>query len=82
MTTKSEALRLADWLLDNVAHINHAEAAAELRRLEAANAELLDALKQSERALSAVAKDDPTFQLARLGLRCARAAIAKHGGAE
>ena len=28
-----EALRLADWLLDHVGHLNHAEAAAELRRL-------------------------------------------------
>lgn len=40
-----EALRLADWLLDNVQHINHAEAAAELRRLhqhEVAHTEWLD----------------------------------------
>lgn len=28
-----EALRLADWLFDNVEHINHADSAAELRRL-------------------------------------------------
>jgi hypothetical protein len=35
MTQQPEALRLADWLFNNVAHINHAEAAAELRRLHA-----------------------------------------------
>jgi hypothetical protein len=33
MTQQPEALRLADWLFDHVGHINHAEAAAELRRL-------------------------------------------------
>lgn len=32
-TQHHEALRLADWLFDNVEHINHADAAAELRRL-------------------------------------------------
>lgn len=44
MNTQPEALRLADWLFDNVQHINHAEAAAELRRLHAMNNELLEAL--------------------------------------
>lgn len=34
-TQHHEALRLADWLFDNVEHINHADAAAELRRLHA-----------------------------------------------
>lgn len=34
-TQQPEALRLADWLFDNVEHINHADAAAELRRLNA-----------------------------------------------
>ena len=47
MSTQPEALRLADWLLDNVQHINHAEAAAELRRLHALNQELLEALKHA-----------------------------------
>lgn len=32
-TQQTEALRLADWLFDNVEHMNHADAAAELRRL-------------------------------------------------
>ena len=41
-----EALRLADWLLDNVQHINHAEAAAELRRLHEVNQELLEAYRK------------------------------------
>lgn len=43
-----EALRLADWLFDNVEHLNHADAAAELRRLHALNAELLEALRVAE----------------------------------
>ena len=47
-----EALRLADWLFDNVEHINHADAAAELRRLHALNAELLEALKLNYAELS------------------------------
>ena len=34
-TQHHEALRLADWLFDNVEHMNHADAAAELRRLHA-----------------------------------------------
>ena len=34
-TQHPEALRLADWLFDNVEHMNHADAAAELRRLHA-----------------------------------------------
>ncbi len=36
-TQHHEALRLADWLFDNVEHMNHADAAAELRRLHALN---------------------------------------------
>ena len=44
MTQQPEALRLADWLFNNVAHINHAEAAAELRRLHEENKALLSAL--------------------------------------
>ena len=47
-TQQPEALRLADWLFDNVEHINHADAAAELRRLHALNAELLEALRVAE----------------------------------
>ncbi len=34
-TQQTDALRLADWLFDNVEHMNHADAAAELRRLHA-----------------------------------------------
>lgn len=47
-TQHHEALRLADWLFDNVEHMNHADAAAELRRLHALNAELLEALRVAE----------------------------------
>lgn len=50
-TQQPEALRLADWLFDNVEHMNHADAAAELRRLHALNAELLEALKKCQFAL-------------------------------
>ena len=51
-TQHHEALRLADWLFDNVEHMNHADAAAELRRLHALNAELLEALKLNYAELS------------------------------
>jgi hypothetical protein len=45
MTTKPEALRLADWLEDQYDPTrNQEEAAAELRRLSALNGELLEAL--------------------------------------
>ena len=50
-TQHHEALRLADWLFDNVEHMNHADAAAELRRLHAINAELVEALKKCQFAL-------------------------------
>lgn len=50
-----------------------------IAELEEANAELLEALKESQAVLRAVSKDDPTFQLARYGLQIVRAAIAKHG---
>ena len=52
MNTQPEALQLADWLFDNVQHINHAEAAAELRRLHALNAELLEIAKSVEGMVS------------------------------
>jgi hypothetical protein len=47
MTEQPEALRLADWLEDQYdpTH-NQEEAAAELRRLHALNAELLEALRR------------------------------------
>jgi selenocysteine lyase/cysteine desulfurase len=44
MSTQPEALRLAD-ALDCHDHIGMSKAAAELRRLQSVNAELLDALK-------------------------------------
>ncbi len=52
MTTQPEALRLADLIdsgLKNAAH--HEEAAAELRRLHAVNADLLQALKDATDAI-------------------------------
>ena len=63
-----------------------ARSAAELRRLEAANAELLEALKLNAQALSWLAfgecrgfTDNLPTALEATG--AARAAIAKHGGA-
>lgn len=44
-----EALRLADWLFDNVEHINHADSAAELRRLHR-QSEVLRAERDHARA--------------------------------
>lgn len=49
MTTQPEALRLADWC-DSHNTIQHDKAAAELRRLHTANAELLKAMENIERS--------------------------------
>ena len=52
MTTQSEALRLADALMEPVVLDKHAmQAAAELRRLYAVNADLLQALKNATEAI-------------------------------
>ena len=69
MTTQTEAQRLAFALdgHDGALWVN--EAAAELRRLEAANAELLEALKDMAEHSGCAHLDK------------ARAAIKKHGGA-
>ena len=72
MTTQTEAQKLADWLdaHSNSDYSKGVEAAAELRRLDAANAELLE-------ALISIAEDSSDE-----GAReCAMAAIKKHGGA-
>ena len=57
MSTQPEALRLADWLLNNVQHLNHAEAAAELRRLHQSEREgwrHADELEQERKRLHEV----------------------------
>ena len=83
-TQQPEALRLADWLFDNVEHINHADAAAELRRLHALNAGLLEALKELveayERAGPGLSRAERTVD--RMMLNEARIAIAKAEGRE
>lgn len=78
MKTQTEAQRLAD--------IVGGHCAAELRRLEVANAELLAALKMNAQALSWLAfgecrgfTDNLPTALESTG--AARAVIAKHGGA-
>lgn len=77
MTDQPEALRLADVLEDIFIPVivDRQQAAAELRRLHALNAELLEALNAM---LTHMGMDEdewnkPTFDQA-------RAAIAKHGG--
>jgi len=46
MSKQPEALRLADWIEGDMSCQGDAEIVAELRRLHAANQELLEALKQ------------------------------------
>ena len=87
MTTQPTIEQLADELESTPFQSTRYEAAAELRRLEAANAELLAALKMNAQALSWLAfgecrgftDDLPTALEA---TDAARAAIKKHGGAE
>ncbi len=68
MSTQPEALRLADALESDVVYGDtDTQAAAELRRLHAVNAELLEAL----RWIATVNAMDYEYQ------KCARAAIAK-----
>ena len=82
-TQQPEALRLADWLFDNVEHMNHADAAAELRRLHALNAELLEALKLNYAELSS--QWTPYIRANEkevAAMKAARAAITKAEGRE
>ena len=92
MSKQPDALRLADWLLDNVQNVSHADAAAELRRLHAINAELVEALKEcvedSEQAVSDyLQKYGTNYRPERLTAMSetvakARAALAKAEGRE
>lgn len=68
MTTQPEALRLADWC-DTHNTIQHDKAAAELRRLHSANAELLKAMENIERSTH----DAMTATLARAAIARAEA---------
>ena len=81
MTTQTEAQRLADWCDANSSGIYRpaAEAAAELLRLESANAELLEALNF---AYTQATKHDERlpFDWA-LYCEALHIAIKKHGGA-
>ena len=88
MTKQTEAQKLADWLdaHSNSDYPKGVDAAAKLRSLEAANAELLAALKMNAQALSWLAfgecrgfTDDLPTALEATG--AASAAIKKHGGA-
>lgn len=81
-----EALRLADWLEETIPEFPEptrleSEAAAELRRLHAANAELLEALKGMDEAYcrSGYQITKAERHEDRLRLIACRAAIAKHG---
>ena len=83
-TQQPEALRLADWLFDNVEHMNHADAAAELRRLHALNAELLEVLGDclDDLRYLASARDSDYARPDQQTIDKARAAIAKAEGRE
>jgi restriction endonuclease S subunit len=83
MTTQPEALRLADALDGAFPEAYASSAAAELRRLHAANSELLEALKLALFAHGKILLSDPpqeAWKTYRVEEK-ARAAIAKHGGA-
>ena len=87
MTSQTEAQRLAEWLerRTNIM-LQDRQAAEELRRLEAANAELLTALKMNAQALSWLAFGEcrgftASLPTALEATGAARAAIKKHGGA-
>ena len=83
MTDKPEALRLADALMEPVVLDKHAmQAAAELRRLHAVNAELLEALKLALSAHGTLLLSDPpqeAWKTYNVEAK-ARAAIAKATG--
>ena len=86
MTTQPTTEQLADELENTPFQSTRYEAAAKLRRLEAANAELLAALKMNAQALSWLAfgecrgfTDNLPTALEATG--AAKAAIKKHGGA-
>ena len=88
MTKQTEAQKLADWLdaHSNSDYSKGVDAAAKLRSLEVANAELLAALKMNAQALSWLAfgecrgfTDNLPTALEATG--AASAAIKNHGGA-
>ena len=86
MTTQTKTEQLADELENTPFQSTRYEAVAELRRLEAANAELLDALKMNAQALSWLAFGEcrgftASLPTALEATGAARAAIKKHGGA-
>ena len=75
MNKQPEALRLAEWIEDDMSCQGDAEIAAELRRLHAVNAELLAALQ------TVVANaPDPYCAITRAVDAQCRAAIAKATG--
>ncbi len=86
MTTQPTALRLADAIEQgNYNHEDVIKAAAELRRLSAVNAELLEALKWIERRCPELFIKEPIptklhWEAAYDAGACARAAIKKAGG--
>lgn len=86
MKTQTEAQQIADELENTPFQSTRYEAAAEVRRLESANAELLEALRMNAQSLSWLAfgecrgfTDNLPTALEATG--AARAAITKHGGA-
>ena len=93
MSDQSEALRLAEWLDHHGEKASHADAAAELRRLHAANMDCLawyEAIKSERDALLEALRPFAETDLTSLTVRDtfgfdvlrARAAIAKCEGAK
>jgi hypothetical protein len=84
MTTQPEALRLADALTKYLGGNTATQAAAELRRLHAVNAELLEALRWIERRCPAQLLPQDLHRIhmeaAHDAGACARAIIAKAEG--
>jgi hypothetical protein len=82
MTEQTKAERLAEYL--DLPHIGQHKAAAELRRLHAVNAELLEALKNLEKEFRKVYPiyyyAEPWGHETNVPLQAARAAIAKAEG--
>jgi hypothetical protein len=71
-----EALRLADLIEWDNTHDLRVSAAAELRRLDAVNAQLLEALEQLHRATEGVSVNNYSEEAHDIAVCKARAAIA------
>ena len=86
MTKQTEAQRLIEWIEGDMSCTGDEDIVAELRRLEAANAELLQTLKMNAQVVSWLSFGEcrgftEGLPTALEATEAARAAIKKHGGA-